>query len=123
MIAVCSNDLNVPVMGPKFPMDIVHLLFGLSEDFSQMPFSLIHYLSILFIKFNLKPKKIYLHFQFLPHGTFFDQVRPYLILNKVVVPNEIYGQKFGHVAHKADLLRLQILQKFGGMVWIRNCLA
>jgi hypothetical protein len=95
--------------------NIIHFIFGLQPDFGKKPFSLVHYLSIKSAFDVNKPEKVYFHYCYEPTGYWWDQVKPLLTLNKVEVPESIFGNKLHHFAHKADVLRLEMLKKFGGI--------
>jgi hypothetical protein len=56
-----------------------------------------------------------LHHQYEPTGEWFEKARPYLSLNKISAPDSIQGNKLHHVAHQADIVRLQMLQQYGGI--------
>ena len=62
-----------------------------------------------------KPKKSYFHYFYEPYGKYWDLIKPYLILEKVNPPAEIYGNKLHHYAHQADVIRLQALIEEGGV--------
>lgn len=42
-------------------------------------------------------------------------LKPHLTLLRTPAPDEIYGRKLDHFAHKADVVRLQALQYTGGI--------
>ena len=92
-----------------------HFVFGMASDFGGKPFSLIHYISIKSaIKYN-NPDKIYFHYQYEPSGEWWKKIKPELTLNQIKAPKEIFGNPLLHVAHQADIVRLQVLLEFGGI--------
>lgn len=95
--------------------NIFHFVFGMSPDFGGKPFSLVHYLAIKSAIEVNKPEKVLFHYQYEPSGEWWDKIKPYLTLNKIEAPEEIFGNKLYHVAHKADVIRLQMLQEYGGV--------
>lgn len=95
--------------------DIIHFIFGLSEDFGGKPFSFSHYIAIRSAIAVNNPSDVILHCQYEPTGEYWDLIKDQITLNKVVPPSEIHGNKLFHVAHKADIIRLQALYNKGGI--------
>ncbi|HET9055590.1 MAG TPA: glycosyltransferase [Chitinophagaceae bacterium] len=95
--------------------NIFHFIFGMAEDFGGKPFSLVHYLSIKSAIEVNKPEVAFFYYQFEPQGEWWDKAKPLLNLQKIVAPDSFMGKKLYHVAHKADVVRLQALQKHGGI--------
>eukprot|EP00871_Galdieria_phlegrea_P002690 jgi/Galph1/3421/GphlegSOOS_G2084.1 len=93
----------------------VHFIFGLREDFDGKPYSLIQFLSVLSAKLRLKPKEIILHYAFEPSGIWWNETKKLVTLRKVKVPTHVCGRPMYSAAHRADYLRLDILQQFGGI--------
>ena len=92
-----------------------HFIFGLAEDFGGKPWSLCHYLSVKSALDLNKPEQAYLYYKFMPEGKWFDKIKDKLTLVQVDPPNQIYGNKIEHYAHKADVIRLQNLYRHGGI--------
>lgn len=92
-----------------------HFVFGLAPDFGGKPFSLVHYLAIRSAVVTNQPEKIYFHYQYEPAGEWWERARPYLHLNPIVAPREIFGNPLRHVAHQCDVVRLRALQEWGGV--------
>jgi len=95
--------------------NVIHFVFGLKENFGDKPFSLIHYLAIRSAYECNKPDAIKFHYKYEPTGEWWDKIKPYLTLVKVEPPKEIFGNPLLHYAHQADVLRLEILLKEGGI--------
>lgn len=55
------------------------------------------------------------HYQNEPTGPWWDLIKPHLTLIKTNVPESIYGREVSHFAHKADLVRLWVLERMGGI--------
>lgn len=55
------------------------------------------------------------HYKHLPTGPWWDLIRPHLTLIETDVPEEVFGRKVVHYAHKADLLRLWAMKRTGGI--------
>jgi len=95
--------------------NMLHFVFGMAPDFGGKPFSLCHYLSIRSAVELNKPVKALFHYQYEPGGECWEKAKPLLTLNKVVAPDSFMGQPLYHVAHKADVIRLQALKETGGI--------
>lgn len=93
----------------------LHFVFGMAADFGGKPFSLVHYLSARSaIELN-RPEAAILHYQYEPQGEWWEKIKPLLTLNKIEAPGSFMGQTLHHVAHKADVVRLQALKETGGI--------
>ncbi|KAI8967881.1 hypothetical protein BDF20DRAFT_828546 [Mycotypha africana] len=55
------------------------------------------------------------HYHYLPTGEYFDRARPMLTLHKVPLVETVFGRPVAHYAHRADVVRLQVLQEYGGI--------
>ncbi len=95
--------------------NIFHFIFGMAPDFGGKPFSLVHYLSVKSAVELNKPDAAYFHYQYEPQGEWWEKAKPLLTLNKIIAPESILGNKLYHVAHKADVVRLQMLKDIGGI--------
>ena len=95
--------------------NILHFVFGMAPDFGGKPFSLVHYLSVKSAVELNKPSTAYFHFQYEPAGEWWEKAKPFLTLNKIVAPDTFMGSSLYHVAHKADVVRLQVLKESGGI--------
>eukprot|EP01090_Pellita_catalonica_P008198 TRINITY_DN1890_c0_g1_i1.p1 TRINITY_DN1890_c0_g1~~TRINITY_DN1890_c0_g1_i1.p1 ORF type:complete len:630 (-),score=77.72 TRINITY_DN1890_c0_g1_i1:40-1929(-) len=87
----------------------------MKEDFGGQSFSMAHYLAVKSAAQELRPDKIFFHYAFEPTGFWWSKAKTYLTLRRVTPPQEIYGNKLVHVAHQADVIRLQVLLEFGGI--------
>jgi hypothetical protein len=101
-------------MSEKIP-NIFHFVFGLKADFGGKPFSLVHYLSIQSAIAVNKPERVYFHYHHEPDGYWWELIKPHLTLNKVHIPESIFGNPLHHFAHKADVIRLEVLLEYGGV--------
>lgn len=95
--------------------NIFHFVFGMAPDFGGKPFSLVHYLSIKSAVELNKPEAAFFHYQYEPEGEWWEKAKPLLKLNQILAPENFMGNKLYHVAHKADVVRLQMLKKTGGV--------
>jgi hypothetical protein len=95
--------------------NIIHFVFGLKEDFGGKAFSLIHYLAIKSAYDLNNPDKIYFHCCYEPNTIWFEKLKPFIHINKVSPPDEVFGNKLYHFAHQADIIRLRTLLEYGGI--------
>lgn len=95
--------------------NIFHFCYGFAQDFGGKPFSLVHYLAIKSVYETNKPDKIFFHYKYEPEGEWWEKSEK--IIEKVYTepPDEIFGNKLYHVAHKSDIVRLNILIETGGI--------
>lgn len=95
--------------------NVIHFIFGLKEDFGEKPFSFIHYLAIKSAYDRNKPDAIKFYYKYEPSGEWWEKSKGYLTLVNIEPPKEIFGNPLLHFAHQADVLRLEILIKEGGI--------
>ena len=95
----------------------IHFIFGLREDFGGKPWSMVHYLAVASAHDMNPGFEIMMHVKHQPSGNvWWEAVRPLVTMMPVdVVPMEIFGKPIKNHAHSADVLRLQVLQKHGGI--------
>ena len=93
--------------------NILHFVYGFKEQTEE--FQLYKYLSIKSAIDINKPTKVYFHYKHEPYGNYWDMIKPYLTMEYVEPPAEIYGNDLLHYAHQADVIRLQKLEKYGGI--------
>lgn len=79
------------------------------------PFSFIHYLAIYTACKVNRPERVYLHHTAQPEGPWWDMARPLVTLNQVEPVNSIHGKPVKHLAHMADVIRLEQLRQHGGI--------
>ena len=95
--------------------NIFHFVFGMAADFGGRPFSLSHYLAIKSAVDVNQPEAVYFHYEYEPSGEWWEKAKPLLILNIIKAPDQFMGRPLYHVAHKADVVRLQALKEWGGI--------
>ncbi len=95
--------------------NVIHFIFGLREDFGGTPFSFIHYLAIRSALETNKPDKIFLYYEFEPFGLWWEKSKDMVELVQVKAPESIFDNPLNHPSHRADVLRLNILQEHGGI--------
>ena len=94
---------------------IIHFIYGLEADFAGKEFGFAHWVAIRSaVKLN-PGYKIYYWYSHLPSNYYFEDVKKYIELRKIDPPEEIFGNRLHHVAHKADVVRLRVLKEMGGI--------
>jgi len=91
---------------------IIHFVYGLKQD---SIFGLVQYLSVASAYVVHKPYIIYLHCANIPTGFYWELVSNMVVINIIRDVNMIFGNPVIHYAHKADIVRLRALLKFGGI--------
>ena len=112
---VKNNDIDLKKIEKKeykIP-NIIHFVYGFKKQESE--FELYKYLAIKSAIDINQPDKTYFHYKYEPYGKYWDKIKNYLTLEYVEPPAEIYGNELLHYAHQADVIRLQKLQKYGGI--------
>ncbi|CAH1777911.1 unnamed protein product [Owenia fusiformis] len=93
--------------------NIVHFIwFGKNREMT-----FIQMVSIMSAHKIQQPDVIMFHYDFLPSGKYWDELKrntPLKIIHRNQ-PKEIFGQSILHVYHRGDIAKLQILQEFGGI--------
>lgn len=92
--------------------NIFHFIFGLKP--TPQRFHLIHYICLeSCIKIN-NPDKIFFYFEQEPYGKYWEKIRGKLSLVRVNPIKILNGKKLGY-AHKSDFIRLEMLNRHGGI--------
>lgn len=98
---------------------LVHFVFGLRPQ--EEPFHLLHYLAIESCRRVIQPERIVLHVHELPYGIYWDLARPLVELARIepvanveARPAEPAVRRYRY-AHHADVIRLDVLARHGGM--------
>jgi mannosyltransferase OCH1-like enzyme len=107
-----ARETNLVTVGGRIPK-IVHFVYGLRDPDPTL--DLIHYTSIKSAHDVLKPDKIMFHYHYMPVGANFERALPMLTLNQVPMVTNVFDRPVSHYAHKADVVRLQVLEEFGGI--------
>lgn len=94
---------------------VLHLCFGMSEDFGGKPWSLVHYVCVRSAIEHIRPTDAFLYFEFEPQGPWWDLARPLVTPVRIEAPRAIFGNPLVHPAHRADVVRLEKLLETGGI--------
>lgn len=98
---------------------LAHFVFGLRPQ--EEPFHLLHYLAIESCRRVLRPDHIILHVGELPYGIYWDLARPLVELQRIErvpelealpVDDDVRPYRY---AHHADVVRLDVLRRHGGL--------
>lgn len=105
-----------PPSGGQVP-NIIHFIYGFKEPTPRdlKEFDLVKYVAIYSAYCLNKPDKIYFHYKYEPFGKLWDQIKPYLTLHQIEPPTTIFDRKVTRYAHKADIVRLDLMNEQGGI--------
>jgi len=79
------------------------------------PFSFVHFLAVYTAWKVNRPELIYLHHTEEPSGAWWNLARPLVTMNRVPDVTEVFGNPVTYLAHKADVIRLEMLRRHGGI--------
>jgi len=104
-----SIELLKTEPGNEIP-NIIHFIhLGITS------FEYLHYLAIYSAYMQHNDYKIYLYYNKIPESYWWNKVQQYVTLEKIDIPDNIFGTKLIKFAHKADIIRLQKLIERGGI--------
>src|SRR5207248_6167478 len=91
----------------------IHFVYGLRPQ--REPFPLVHFLAVESARTVLRPERVLFHVQEVPHGRYWDRVRPHVELARIE-PMPGVGERCGGAsvarylyAHQAGAVRLDAL--------------
>ena len=93
--------------------NIFHYIYFYQDN--QQEFPLPHYLCLNSARILNDPDKIYFYSNRLPFGYYWDKISSFVEFIKIEPPESVFGNKLYHIAHKSDILRLQLLKEIGGI--------
>ena len=93
--------------------NIVHFLHGLSSSPEKREFELVHHLAVIAVRERLRPSIINVHFIHEPSSYWWNATKH--LVTPVRVGHRDLLSRILHHAHKADFLRLLILEREGGL--------
>jgi len=94
---------------------VLHYCFGMSPDFGGKPWSLIHYACLRSAVERIRPTDTFFYCEYEPTGPWWELTRRMVTVEKITAPREIFGNPLLHVAHRADVVRLEKLLSVGGI--------
>lgn len=94
---------------------IFHYTFGMASDFGGMPWSLVHHVCLKSAAERIAPEQTFLYYEFEPSGPWWELGRELITPVRIEAPREIFGRPLTHVAHRSDVVRLQMLIQHGGI--------
>ncbi len=94
---------------------ILHFVYGLAEDFGGKPFTFFHWAAIRSAMAVHPGWRVMFWYAHLPDTPYFEDLADEMELMRIDAPEEIFGRPLLHVAHKADVVRLQVLIEHGGV--------
>lgn len=92
---------------------VLHYCFGLSPG--GKPWSLVHHVCLKSAIERINPKEVSFYCEYEPTGPWWELTRRLVSLKKISAPLEIWGNPLLHVAHQADVVRLEKLLEIGGI--------
>ena len=109
------GDSTIVDDSPKLPgkiPKIVHLVWYREKEMDFMM-----YLSLRSVMTILRPDKVFIHGDNLLHGKYFDKFKkdPRVHCIYREVPGTIFGHKVLYTQHKSDIIRADVLLKYGGI--------
>jgi hypothetical protein len=95
---------------------VINFLFGLDSSFCKKPFEYFHYLNVLSAKQTNKDYTINLYYYYKPNNIWFDKLNDVCNLIKLdTLDIFIPLNKIAYTEHLSDIIRLEILNKYGGI--------
>jgi hypothetical protein len=94
---------------------VIHYTFGMNSDFGGKPWSLVHFVCLKSAVERIKPDKVNFYCEYEPAGPWWDVSRGLVDVIRIAAPREIFGRPLLHVAHRSDVVRLQMLIAHGGI--------
>lgn len=107
-----ARETKLLPTGTSIPK-IVHFVYGLRGPNPTL--DLIHYTAIKSAYDVLKPTAIMFHYHYMPTGANFERAKHMLTLHKVPLVETVFDRPVSHYAHRADVVRLQVLEEYGGI--------
>ncbi|WP_198669012.1 glycosyltransferase family 32 protein [Elioraea thermophila] len=99
---------------PKIPKTL-HLCFGLAPRNPNIMWDLAAHVCVRSAIERIRPDRVRFYTNWEPTGPWWRLTRPLVEVVKTEAPTEIFGVPLRHYAHRADVLRLQVLLEQGGI--------
>jgi hypothetical protein len=94
---------------------ILHFCWLTPDTGARRPWSLSHYACVRSAVERIRPDQALFHCDAEPPGPWWALTRPFVTINRVAAPRVVFDRPVAHVAHRADVLRLQMLLRDGGI--------
>ena len=97
---------------------LIHFIFGIDKTFCGKPFSFFHYLAVKSFKDVHPDYEVRFHVCYEPVGKWWEETKKLVVLVKIPpedIPEEIFGIKIYYPEHKGDIVRLRVLNEYGGI--------
>lgn len=87
----------------------------MARDFGGKPWGLAHHVCLKSAVERIAPEQVFFYYEFEPRGPWWELSRELVTPVRIEAPREIFGRPLDHVAHRADVVRLQKLIEHGGI--------
>ena len=95
--------------------NIIHFI-----QFDQRSISFIHFICICSAFYNHGPTTLFLHTNVQLKGKYYLLLKKLLgttlVMNQMEKPSHVFGQRLSSVQHSADVARIKILIRYGGII-------
>ena len=107
------NIVSTPTPSSGTIPNIIHFIYGFIEQ--KCEFELYKYIAIISAYHVNKPDKIYFYYKYEPYGPYWEKIKPYLTMVQIEPPDQVFGKPVRRFEHKADIVRLNVLNEKGGI--------
>src|SRR5215475_5367805 len=94
---------------------ILHYCFGFHRSFGGKPWSMVYFVCVKSAIERIKPDQAFIYYEFEPKGPWWEQTCKIATPVKMRAPRHIFGNPLYHPAHRADVVRLEVLIRQGGI--------
>ena len=102
------------IFNPTIP-NVCYFVFGFKKQTEEFMFC--YFISVYSAYLINKPDAIYFYYHYEPYGKWWDELKniPKIKFKKINIPTTIGDKKIIEVAHKADIVRMKLLNENGGI--------
>ena len=95
--------------------NICHFIFGLEPQ--SKPFLYAYYMAILSAQLVNKPDRITIYYHHMPYGMYWGKLKALdnIFFKHVELPTHVGDKRIKKTAHFTDVLRIEILRRYGGI--------
>lgn len=94
--------------------NIAHFI-GLQDKQQREDFLFVYYVAVLSCKLIQNPSKIFFYYDEFPKGIWWEKTKEIVEPVKVSVPDRIGSKAIKKTPHKADILKMYLLHRYGGI--------